>query len=56
MVGLSWPNKWDKTKLATATAEILLNEGVLAVAISPDGTKAICAGMDDDHHISALDL
>ena len=28
----------------------------MAVAISPDGRKAACAGMDDDHHVSVLDL
>ena len=24
--------------------------------ISPDGKKAVCSGMDEDHHISVLDL
>ena len=28
----------------------------MAIAISPDGRKAACAGMDDDHHVSVLDL
>ena len=33
-----------------------VKKGVLAIAISPDGRKAACAGMDDDHHVSVLDL
>lgn len=28
----------------------------MAVAFSPDGKKAACAGMDDDHHVAVLDL
>lgn len=31
-------------------------KGVLAVAISPDGSLAACAGMDDDHCVALLDL
>ena len=31
-------------------------KGVLAIAISPDGSMAVCAGMDDDHYIAVLDL
>lgn len=33
-----------------------VKKGVLAVAFSPDGKKAACAGMDDDHHVALLDL
>lgn len=29
---------------------------MLAIAISPDGSKAACAGMDEDHHVAVLDL
>ena len=29
---------------------------MLALAISPDGSKAVAAGMDDDHYIAVLDL
>ena len=29
---------------------------MLALAISPDGTKAVAAGMDDDHWVAVLDL
>ena len=42
--------KLDKTFSAP------VKKGVLAIAISKDGTKAACAGMDDDHHVSVLDL
>lgn len=28
----------------------------MALAISPDGTKAVAAGMDDDHYVAVLDL
>lgn len=33
-----------------------VTKGVLTLAISPDGTKAIAAGMDDNHEIALLDL
>jgi microtubule-associated protein-like 6 len=33
-----------------------VKKGVLAVAISPDGKKAACAGMDDDHCVAVLEL
>ena len=33
-----------------------VKKGVLAVAISPDGRRAACAGLDDDHHVAVLDL
>ena len=33
-----------------------VTKGVLALAISPDGTKAVAAGMDDDHYVAVLDL
>jgi len=33
-----------------------VKKGVLAVAISPNGNYGVCAGMDDDHQISVLDL
>ena len=29
---------------------------MLALAISPDGSKAVAAGMDDDHYVAVLDL
>lgn len=42
--------KLDKTFSAP------VKKGVLAIAISTDGTQAACAGMDDEHHVSVLDL
>ena len=33
-----------------------MTKGVLAVAISPDGNRGVCVGMDDDHMIGLLDL
>lgn len=33
-----------------------VKKGVMTVAFSPDGKKAACAGMDDDHHVALLDL
>lgn len=33
-----------------------VTKGVLAVAISPNGERAVCAGMDDDHHVALLKL
>lgn len=33
-----------------------VTKGILALAISPDGTKAIAIGMDDYHEIALLDL
>ena len=33
-----------------------VTKGVLAASISPDGTKAVVAGMDDDHEVALLDL
>lgn len=33
-----------------------VRKGVLAIAFSPDGRRAACAGMDDDHEIAVLDL
>lgn len=33
-----------------------VTKGVMALAISPDGTKAVAAGMDDDHYVAVLDL
>ena len=33
-----------------------VTKGVLALAISPDGSKAVAAGMDDDHYVAVLDL
>jgi WD40 repeat protein len=44
----------NKKLLKTFTAPV--KKGVLAVAFSPDGKKAACAGMDDDHEVSVLDL
>jgi len=29
---------------------------VLSVAISPDGKRGVCVGMDDDHEVALLDL
>lgn len=34
----------------------VVKKGVMALAFSPDGTKAACAGMDDDHHVAVLNL
>ena len=50
MVCLFRNGKLDKTFLAP------VKKGVLAIAISTDGRKAACAGMDEDHHVSVLDL
>lgn len=33
-----------------------VKKGVLAIAFSPDGTKAACAGMDDDHEVAVINL
>jgi hypothetical protein len=33
-----------------------VTKGVLAVAISPDGKRGVCVGMDEDHVIALLDL
>ena len=33
-----------------------MTKGVLALAISPDGTKAVAAGMDDNHDVAVIDL
>ena len=33
-----------------------MTKGVLALSISPDGTKAVAAGMDDDHEVALLGL
>lgn len=33
-----------------------VKKGVLALAFNPDGKRAACAGMDDDHEIAILDL
>jgi WD40 repeat protein len=33
-----------------------VTKGVLALAISPDGSRAVAAGMDDDHYVAVLDL
>ena len=33
-----------------------VTKGVLALAISPDGSKAVATGMDDDHMVAVLDL
>lgn len=33
-----------------------VKKGILACAISPDGTFGVCAGMDDDHLVALLDL
>ncbi len=50
MVCLFRDGKFDKSFIAP------VKKGVLAIAISPDGRKAVCAGMDDDHSIAVLDL
>jgi WD40 repeat protein len=48
-------NYYKNSKLVHSfTAPV--TKGVLALAISPDGTKAVAAGMDDDHYIALLDL
>lgn len=33
-----------------------VTKGVLALSISPDGTKAIAVGMDNEHYLALLDL
>lgn len=33
-----------------------VTKGVLAIAISPNGDRAACAGMDEDHNVAVLDL
>lgn len=33
-----------------------VKKGVLAVAINPEGSYGVCAGMDDDHVVTVLDL
>ena len=33
-----------------------VTKGVLALSISPDGTRAVAAGMDDDHEVALMDL
>ena len=50
MVCLYQNGKLTKTYPSPAT------KGFIAIAISPDGRKAACAGMDDDHHIAVLNL
>lgn len=33
-----------------------VTKGILSVSINHDGTRAVCVGMDDDHHVALLDL
>lgn len=33
-----------------------VKKGVLSISINHDGSRAVCVGMDDDHHIALLDL
>lgn len=40
----------------TYTYAAPVKKGVLALAISPDGRRAACAGMDEDHTVAILDL
>lgn len=40
----------------TYTFKAPVKKGVLACAISPDSELGVCAGMDDDHVVTVLDL
>jgi hypothetical protein len=33
-----------------------VTKGVIALSISPDGSRGVCVGMDEDHYVAILDL
>ena len=46
---------WRNTKLKHKF-KAPVKKGVLAIGISQSGELAACAGMDDDHYVSVMDL